>query len=175
VDVLVEDVAPRRTLPGKPPTTLPRDSNPDHIPKIPALQNQVVELFSCRLHKRTLDGLGLEILHFEYDNTGPGSTLRMLVVHVCVYYGLQDMFEQMWGDMPTVFHDDYAQQQADRARRLGTERGIQTWDLTEFLIPEVEGVEVKIEVDKDVKARSRTRCDTSVEDRTSKRKKAKRE
>lgn len=85
--------------------------------KVPALQNKVFEVFSCRLYQREVDGLDLEIFHYVYDNTGPGSMLRKVFAHIALSYGRQDVFAQMRKDMPPVFHADYAAQHADRAQK----------------------------------------------------------
>ncbi|KAH7070944.1 hypothetical protein FB567DRAFT_212017 [Paraphoma chrysanthemicola] len=125
----------------------------DDIHQIPPLQNKVVEVFSCRLYQRQHTTLDLEILHYVYDNTGPGSQLRKLFVHISMWYGSQDVFAQMLKDMPPVFQFDFAAQQAKRAQKFAEEERIDPWDLTEYLLPEIVvgagrkavGVKVKAE------------------------------
>jgi hypothetical protein len=144
------------------------------VNQVPALQNQVVEVFSCRLYQREVARLDLEILHYVYDNTGPGSKLRMLFNHVSVWYGNQDVFAKMAKDMPLVFFADYAAQEADRALKLKEEVPIDAWDLTKFLLSEVSidgGLEmVKAEVDLDEEEGPKRRSNSPVEERRMKRK-----
>jgi hypothetical protein len=142
------------------------------VNQVPALQNQVVEVFSCRLYQREVARLDLEILHYVYDNTGPGSRLRMLFNHVSVWYGNQDVFAKMAKDMPLVFFADYAAQEADRALKLKEEVPIDAWDLTKFLLSEVsiDGGLEKAEVDLDEEEGPKRRSNSPVEERRMKRK-----
>ncbi|KAF2035148.1 hypothetical protein EK21DRAFT_96923 [Setomelanomma holmii] len=147
--------------------------------QVPALQNKVIELISCRLYQRHLAALDLEVLHYVYDNTGPGSKLRLLFVHISMWYGNQDVFAQMLRDMPAVFHADYAEQQAVRAKRWVEEERMDAWDLTGFLLPEIETVTnddilgVKDEENRKVEDEDETRCDSPMNKRQTKRKRAK--
>jgi hypothetical protein len=147
----------------------------DTVNQVPALQNLVVEVFSCRLYPRQVDRLDLEIFHYVYDNTGPGSKLRMLFIHISVWYGNSDVFEQMAKDMPPVFYEDYKAKDADKARKRMRESPVKTWDLTEFLLCEVsnddDGIEeAKADVDLEVENECKWRSDSPVEGRQTKRK-----
>lgn len=161
MDGVVQVVATCREVPGawresflqhvrSPQQTL---ISTDEVHQVPALQNKVVEVFSCRLYQRRHTSLDLEILHYVYDNTGPGSQLRMLFVHISMWYGSQDVFAQMLKDMPPVFQADFAAQHTKRALKLVEEVSIDPWDLTEFLLVEVavtcekRATEVKLEKD----------------------------
>ncbi|KAH7062858.1 hypothetical protein BKA63DRAFT_187969 [Paraphoma chrysanthemicola] len=145
--------------------------------QIPVLQNKVVEVFSCRLYQRCHTTLDLEILHYVYDNTGPGSQLRMLFVHISMWYGSQDVFAQMLKDMPPVFQFDFAAQQAKRAQKLAAEEKIDPWDLTEYLLPEIVVVAGRKAVDVKIKAEklgvSGVKCETPGQEERNKRKRAK--
>jgi hypothetical protein len=131
-------------------------------------------MFSCRLYQREVARLDLEILHYVYDNTGPGSKLRELFTHISAYYGNQDIFAQTMKDMPPVFHVDYAAQQADRAQKLKDMVSIYAWDLTTFFLPEVvvnydekKLVNVKIETDDEAALEATKDC--TGNDRSTKR------
>jgi hypothetical protein len=142
--------------------------------KVPALQNKVFEVFSCRLYQREVDGLDLEIFHYVYDNTGPGSMLRKVFAHIALSYGRQDAFAQMRKDMPPVFHADYAAQHAARAQKWEEQITIDDWDLTGFLLPELvvtkgeNSAEVKTDTEQD--CRNRDRHGGPVDERDIKRK-----
>jgi hypothetical protein len=123
-----------------------------------------VEVFSCRLHKRDIDKLDLENLHYVYDNTGPGSELRRMFTYISTWYGNQDVFAQMMLDMPPIFHADYTAQHAEKTQKLKDGRCIDAWDLTEFLLSEV--------IATDEGMASRKRNDSMTEDRQKKRKRA---
>jgi hypothetical protein len=145
--------------------------------KVPSLQNQVVEVLSCRLYKRDLGTLDLETLHYVYDNTGPESKLRMLFVHISMWYGNQDVFAQMIKDMPPVFHTDYATQQAERASKLAKEITIDPWDLTGFLLqegtPAAAEDSIKLESGLSEKTTSEAGTSHAMEDGDKKRKRTK--
>jgi hypothetical protein len=95
----------------------------------------VIDAFSHRLCQRDVETLDLEILHYVYDNTGPGSILRGLFVHVAMSYGNQDAFVQMMRDMPLMFHTDYALEQGLRARKWEDQIAMDPCDLSQFLAP----------------------------------------
>jgi hypothetical protein len=135
-----------------------------------------VELFSCRLYRREVGGLDLEIFHFVYDNTGPGSMLREIFAHIASSYGNSDIFARMMEDMPPVFHSDYAAVKADEAQKLGKQIKIVSWDLTGFLLPEVvvtngrDSTPVKTDAEQDYK--NNERHDSPAEERETKRKRS---
>jgi hypothetical protein len=118
--------------------------------------------------------LDLEIFHYVYDNTGPGSKLRMLFIHASIWYGNQDVFAKMAKDMPPVFFVDYASQEADKAHKLREEVPIDAWDLTEYLLSEVStggGMEMaKADVDLDEEYAPKRRSGSPVVERQTKRK-----
>jgi len=168
-------MARRREVPGKlQRQELHKAFSTNSRRKVPALQNKVFEVFSCRLYQREVDGLDLEIFHYVYDNTGPGSMLRKVFAHIALSYGRQDVFAQMRKDMPPVFHADYAAQHADRARKWEEQITIDDWDLTGFLFPEVvvargeDSATVKTDAEQD--CRNRDRHDSVVDERDFKRK-----
>lgn len=96
-----------------------------------------METFGCRLRRREVAKLDLEIFHFVYDNTGPESELRQMFVHMAVWYGCQDVFEQMMKDMPPVFEADFTAKQDLRNQRRKEKVSVSTWGLTQYLRPEV--------------------------------------
>jgi hypothetical protein len=129
-----------------------------------------VEVFSCRLHKREIDKLDLEILHYAYDNTGPGSALRKMFTHISTWYGNQDVFARVMRDMPPIFHADYAAQHAEKTQKLKDGICVDPWDLTEFLLPEVVATDNETRLPEGSVARKRN--DSVTEDRQRKRKRA---
>jgi hypothetical protein len=135
-----------------------------------------VEVFSGRLYQRQVARLDLELLHYVYDNTGPGSKLRALFTHVSAWYGNPDVFAQMAKEMPPVFYADYAAKEADRALKLRGEVSINPWDLTEFLLSEVsihDGIDmVNFSADSKEEDSPKRRSDSPIEDRHTKRKRS---
>jgi hypothetical protein len=130
-----------------------------------------MEMIGCLIYQRDFTKLDIEILHYVYDNTGPGSKLRVLFAHISTYYGYHDVFAQMPGKMPQVFNDDCEAKEADKASKRKGGVAVVAWDVTEFLLAEVldsdNPVEVKAEPVGDT-TRKRRR-DTLTEDRQSRR------
>jgi hypothetical protein len=151
------------------------DNSTDTLDLVPALQNQVVGVFSSRFYQREVRRLDLEILHYVYDNTGPGSRLRMLFTNASIWYGNQDVFAKMTNDMPPMLFADYVSQEADRAHKLKEGASIDAWYLTEYLLSEVStdgGMEMaKVDVDLDGEDLPKRRSGGPLEERQTKRKK----
>jgi hypothetical protein len=136
-----------------------------------------VRIISSRLYQSYLAKLDLEVIHYIYDNTGPGSKLRMLFAHISVWYGCQDGLAQITKDWPPVFNTDYAALEVEKAQKTKEKVSVDSRDLTGFLLPEVavtdseESAKVKVESDDDNTLKRRH--DSLMEDRQMKREKTK--
>lgn len=116
------------------------------------------------------------MFHFVYDNTGPGSELRQMFVHMAVWYGCQDVFEQMMKDMPPVFEADFTIKHDFKNQKRKERVSVNTWDLTEYLRSEVstgnehDTNKVRVKVEADVEEVPLERYDMPIGDRDTKRK-----